>query len=263
MDFFNPRNVDVERFLLDQYGSVENLINEAKRGNVTAQAHLGSAYSEGLGASLPQDLEKAVGWLKTAVDNGHATPYVLGKLGELLDREGTTLEHRLKAYEIYHRAAAMGSRIAQLNLAEIYRCGLEGVVSEDINEAFKWYKKAADEQDCGIDPELGTVAQTLAGTVRKMTNSLGGRDRALKSLYKYYLDGDCPEKRPQPTKAVHYLTRAAELGDTEAQRDLGRICLTGSCEQPKDVAKAKRWLSKAAAKGDVKAQQVGDYTLYS
>ena len=84
----------------------------------------------------------------------------------------------------------------------------------------------------------------------------GSKQRALAFLYKYYLEGDCPEGRPQPTKAVYYLTKAAELGDTEAQLKLGQIYLNGSCEQIKDVAKAKKWLGKASASGDVRAKQV-------
>jgi len=76
------------------------------------------------------------------------------------------------------------------------------------------------------------------------------------SLYKYYLEGDCPEGRPQPAKAVYYLTRAAELGNTEAQLNLGEICLTGSCEQIKDLVKARRWLGKASANGNIRAKQL-------
>ena len=52
------------------------------------------------------------------------------------------------------------------------------------------------------------------------------------------------------------MTRAAELGDAEAQLELGQIYLTGGCEQLKDVARARRWLQKASAHGDVRAKQV-------
>ena len=82
-------------------------------------------------------------------------------------------------------------------------------------------------------------------------------DRYIRLLFKNYLNGDCPEGRPQPTKAVYYLTRAAELGDAEAQLELGQIYLTGGCEQLKDVARARRWLQKVSAHGDVRAKQVG------
>ena len=105
---------------------------------------------------------------------------------------------------------------------------------------------------------MGSLGLLIAGTMNKIENSHHDfRQKALTSLYKYYLLGDCPEGKPQPTKAVHYLTRAAELGNSEAQRKLGQIYLEGSCEQIRDLRKAKRWLEKASASGDVEAKEVG------
>ena len=85
--------------------------------------------------------------------------------------------------------------------------------------------------------------------------------KALTSLYKYYLLGDCPEGKPQPTKAVHYLTRAVELGNTEARLNLRQIYLEGSWEQIRDLRKAKRWLEKASASGYVEANEVAVGTV--
>ena len=252
MNFPIPNDLTSQKFCIDKYGSID----KAKNGEILAQADLGWAYSEGFGDLLPQDNEKAIGWLSTAVDNGYEFPTILGKLGELLDRKGT-IRLRQKAYEMYHRAAKLGCRSSQLNLAEMYRCGVEGVVNEDLKEAFKWYKMAADEG--ASDYELGTVQTLLAGTMRKLGND--SKLRSLNCLYKYYLEGECPEGRPQPTKAIHYLTRAAEIGDTEAQCNLGKIYLNGSCEQIKDVSKARRWLKKAFANGDDVAKQVGQMDL--
>lgn len=125
------------------------------------------------------------------------------------------------------------------------------MVNKDLNEAFEWYQTAAGER--------ASVRHLNLGTVRKIKDALfGTRTEALRLLYKYYREGDCPEGRPQPTKAVYYLTKAAEQGDTDAQFELGRICMDGSCEQIKDLRKAKRWLEKASANGDVKASQVSN-----
>lgn len=129
-------------------------------------------------------------------------------------------------------------------------------MKEDIKEAFKWYKMAADE--ISNDSEPGEVRDLFNQTVNKLGDAVSGtKQRALKFLYKYYLEGDCPEGQPQPTKAVYYLTKAAELGDTEAQLNLGQIYLNGHCEQIKDASKAKRWLRKASANDDVLAKEVG------
>lgn len=255
MNFPIPKSNDLtsQKYYIAKYGSIEKLIDKAKNGEIHAQADLGWAYSEGFGDLLPQDDDKAIGWLSTAIDKGYELPHTLGKLGELLDRKGT-IRHQQKAYEMYHRAAKLGCRSSQLNLAEMYRCGVEGVVNKDLKEAFKWYKMAADES--ASDYALGsTVQKLLAGTMKKLGND--SKLRSLKCLYKYYLEGECPEGRPQPTKAIHYLTRAAEIGDTEAQRNLGQIYLNGICEQIKNISKARRWLNKASTKGDAEAKQVG------
>ena len=257
-DDLNFRKHFIER--LERYGSIEDLKYKAKNGEIIAQADLGVAYSEGLGDELPKDTDKAIGWLNTAVDRGFEMPSFLGKLGELFDRKGT-LPHQRKAYEMYHRAARLGCETAQFNLAEMYRCGVEGVVNEDLNEAFKWYKKAADEDLSGVNSDLEPLCKLAVGTAKKIKTAVAfdPKQRALASLYECYLLGDCPEGRPQPAKAVYYLTRAAELGDTVAQLKLGRIYLTGKCgpqENMKDVARARRWLGKAASSGDDTAKQV-------
>ena len=254
---FNPKaGVNLEKYYKDSYGLIESLISLAKSGNISAQEDLGTAYSEGVENFVEKDVEKAIGWLNSAVDNGCVLPFIFTTLGALLDGKGTP-HYQRKAYEMYHRGAKLGCAQSQINLAEMYRCGVEGVVNEDIKEAFEWYKKAAGESEVEAFADLGGVGRLLAGTMKTIENALGGsRKKALTLLHKYYLDGDCPEGRPQPTKAVYYLTRAAELGDTEAQLKLGQIYLTGSCEQIKDGKKAKRWLGKAAASGDVMASQV-------
>ena len=257
MDFSPKAGVNVEKYYKDSYGSVENLIDLARNGNATAQRDLGMAYSQGIENFVEKDMEKATGWLDSAVGNGCVHPLIFTRLGELLDLRGTP-RYQQKAYEMYQRAAKLGCAESQLNLAEMYRCGVEGVVNEDIKEAFEWYKKAADE-GADFNAQEGEINRLLAGTLNAVTGN-GARLRALKLLYLNYLDGDCPEGRPQPTKAVYYLTRAAELGDTEAQLKLGEVYMTGSCEQIKDVKKAKRWLGKAAASGDVMANQVCSYS---
>ena len=262
MNFYPKADLNVEKFYKDSYGSIESLISLAKNGNIAAQADLGTAYSEGVENFVEKDVEKAIGWLDSAVNNGCVLPFIFTTLGALLDRKGTPRYQR-KAYVLYHRAAKMGSTEAQIDLAEMYRCGVEGVVNKDIKEAFEWYKKAAGESEVEPSADLGGVGRLVAGTMKTIENALGGggaRTKALTFLHKYYLEGDCPEGRPQPAKAVHYLTRAAELGDTEAQLRLGQIYLTGNCEQFKDVKKAKRWLGKAAASGDAMANQVSRYS---
>ena len=199
-------------------------------------------------------VEKAIGWF---YKYGCGSPLIVTNLvesvAELLEQSGKP-QYKRKAFDLYNRAAEMGSTKAQINLAEMYRCGIEEVVNKDIKEAFEWYKKAADEA-VDFNAEETPIGRLCAGTLNAMKGNKG-RKTALKLLYKYYRNGDCPEGRPQPTKAVYYMTRAAEFGDTEAQLELGEIYLNGSCEQIKDIGKAKRWLGKVSASGNAVAKQV-------
>ena len=193
---------------------------------------------------MEKDTKKAIGWLDTAVQNGCTVPSVMQELGQFLDFTGEPHNQR-KAYDLYHEAARLGSTSAQLNLAEMYQCGVKRVVDKDIKEAFEWYKKAAGESTVEYATEMGSLGLLIAGTMNKIENSHDDfRQKALTSLYKYYLLGDCPEGKPQPTKAVHYLTRAAELGNTEAQLKLGQIYLEGSCEQIRDLGRRNGGLKK-------------------
>ncbi|PFX20424.1 Uncharacterized protein YbeQ [Stylophora pistillata] len=256
MDPFNLANFDMGKRYIAKYGSVEYLITQAKNGNTSAQVDLGIAYGVGVRDFVEKDSEKAFGWLNAAVENGCTSPSIIGKVAELHDLKGTT-QHQLKAYELYLKAALLGFPNSQINLAEMYRCGVEGIVNEDLKEAFKWYKIAADESVRDVNTDLEALGLLLPGAMSNMGNTFGDdRQRALRFLYKCYLEGDCPEGKPQPTKAVYYLTRAAELGDTWAQLNVGKIYLNGSCEQIKDFKKAKRWLEKASASGHVEAKEL-------
>ena len=80
---------------------------------------------------MEKDTKKAIGWLDTAVQNGCTVPSVMQELGQLLDFTGEPHNQR-KAYDLYHKAARLGSTSALLNLAEMYRCGVKRVVDEDI-----------------------------------------------------------------------------------------------------------------------------------
>ena len=258
MNLFNLSAKKFSTYCMEEYGTIENLQRKAESGDITAQAVLGMAYSEGLGKELPKDVDKAIEWLNTTVERGCEFPFILAKLGELLDRKGT-IGHRRKAYEMYQKAARLGCTSSQINLAEMYRSGVQGVVNEDLSEAFEWYKKAAGEDPSNsCSPDLEGFGKLLAETTKRVEATMGDEPKksALLCLYKLYLAGDCPEGRPQPTKAIYYLTKAAELGDTEAQSKLGQVYLHGSCEQVKDVARAKRWLEKAASNGEAKAKEV-------
>ena len=160
MKFFKAKDFDLKNYFKESYGSVNFLIARAKKGEVFCQIHLGTAYSRGIEGFVERDT-KAIGWLDTAVQNGCTVPSVMQELGQLLDFTGEPHNQR-KAYDLYHKAARLGSTSAQLNLAEMYRCGVKRVVDEDIKEAFEWYKKAAGESTVEYATEMGSLGLLIA-----------------------------------------------------------------------------------------------------
>ena len=243
----------IEQEIIKKYGSVEELIKQAKDGNAMAQQEVGLGYYHGY-LGFAKDADKAIGWLEAAIANVHSTIVpctVIGSLATAYDaKDGSA--YKRKAYQLYLKAAKLGDPNSQINLAEIYRCGLKNVVNEDLNEAFKWYRIAAGEEvdESTQNDPMVKIARTLTMMLPK------SKLKALRFLYKYYLIGDCPEGKPQPTKAVYYLNRAAIMGDAVSQLELGKLYMAGKCNLPKDLMKAMEWFEKAKEKGDIEAKEV-------
>ena len=57
-------------------------------------------------------------------------------------------------------------------------------------------------------------------------------------------------------KAIYWFTRAAESGDTSAQKILGALYLSGHEDIAKDTLKARYWLQKAADQDDSDALEL-------
>ncbi|XP_031552585.1 uncharacterized protein LOC116289785 [Actinia tenebrosa] len=258
-------NFNLKEQILSKYGSVEILKEKAKLSeDWQTQVDLASIYKDGVPElNIEKDSDTAIHWYETAIKNGdwECRFMNLNTLATIHFRK-ETVPHQRRAFELFLQAARLDDTLAQLNLAESYRCGTEGVVQRDIEEAFKWYRRAAGEEphnDEQEDSPFLRLTGLLTGMLRQM--HVGSKFKALKMLYQNYLDGDCPEGEPQPVKALYYLKKAAELGDPEAQKDLGLAYLTGESGHPKDLDKAKRWLGKAAKNGEQEAKQSKIYKV--
>ena len=118
------------------------LISRAKKGKVSCQIHLGTASSSGIEGFVEKDSEKAIGWLDTAVQNGCFNPLVFTKTWSVTGSYRKTTQTE-KGERFVSQGGPSEKNICTAYLAEMYRCGVEGVVDEDIKEAFEWYKKAS------------------------------------------------------------------------------------------------------------------------
>jgi TPR repeat protein len=122
--------------LADWFLSAETkaLIVKADAGDIDAQYRVAGAYDSGKGA--PHDKNVAVKWYRMAAERGHAGAQ--NSLGSIF-QEGKKYADALPWYET---AAAQGHAQATNSLAYLYDLGLG--VPQDQKKGFELYLKAAD-----------------------------------------------------------------------------------------------------------------------
>ena len=158
----------------------------------------------------------------------------LSELGDAADDEGDTA----KAIELWTKAADMGDVIAQCNLGYTY---LEGDgVPVDLAKAKEWYQKAAAQGDEGAIRHLKELEVSYASA---------NEAQALVA------QGVAAEKARDPAKAAELYRKAAEMGDSEAQKCLGFLYAEGMGVK-QDLAKAIELYRKAAEQGHTVAQNI-------
>lgn len=216
----------------------------ANKGHVPSQAKLGMMYFQGEGTE--KNPQKAYEWCKKAAEAGDmngmsnlAACYLLGKgvdqnpgkavewlqkaaaLGDdgakgLLEKLGAPLEpQQPRTLEEAMKAAEQGSVQAMKMLAHYYINRPGG--QDDLHEAYKWAKMAADQGDEESNQLCAQLEDFLSGKPKFV-----------------------------PFKETK---RNAEAGDTGAQKILADYYATGY-ETDRDLVKALYWMKKAAASGD-------------
>jgi localization factor PodJL len=122
-----------------EFGS-DALKADVLNGNPAALFEIGKRYTDGLGTQ--KDLAKAAQWYEASADLGYApAQYIIGNFNE----KGLGVEKNPeKAAEWYKKAAQGGNIIAMHNLAVLTATPNALSAEPDMNEAFKWFGKAAD-----------------------------------------------------------------------------------------------------------------------
>ena len=121
------------------------MLEEAERGNLEAQHHVGACYATG-NWDGPKDEAEAVKWYTQAAAAGHAmSQYDLGFM--LLLGEGTEKDTR-KGLWWMEQAAGNGGTYAARLLTDVYREGIFGI-EPDREKALRWKEKAG-----GLKPEI-------------------------------------------------------------------------------------------------------------
>ncbi len=177
----------------------------------------GMVYKHGTG--VPADPAKAIGFFRTAAEQGHEQARLqLGLIymtGDGVDRDVA------EALKWFRLAAEGGSPRGRAYLGNMYQLGM-GVVA-DVAEAKRLYLLAAEDSD--------PLAQLLMGALYSTGNGVP-RDQA---------------------EAVKWYRLSANQGEMRAQHFLGVHYSNGEGVE-KDDAEGARWIRRAAEQGHASSQ---------
>lgn len=255
----------------EEYGTSKRLVQLASSGDPKALADLGFACLHGV-HGFAKDRAKASACLTALLRryaeirafmslNFHSSKekaeflLVFLHLASMLD-DNNCRHLKVLMYELCKMASESDVPEAQYNLAQIYQWGEPDVVQQNRDESFKWFKIAAGILEVD-DKEVNPVFKSRTVMQRVKFGMISAQANALKALFNYYSTGECPEQKPQHTKALDCLTQAAQKKDPVARRELGKLYMTGR-DNVVDINpdRACRWLQKAVEDGDEEAKQL-------
>jgi uncharacterized protein len=223
----------------------------AKNGDVDSYAALGNMYARGI--HFKKDYEEAYKWLKLAADFDHPTAmFELAKF--YIEGYGIPKDEQ-KSMTLLIRASELGEPSAQFLLGLIYQEGGFGLEKNE-RESLNWFMKSAKLGNTEAQLKVGDaylegnlLSKDVGKAFEYWTKSAEKNNiTAMKRLRSFYIDGI-----DNIDLASTWTLKAAELDDSESQRQLGSDFLLGTCGIV-DYEKAFIWSKKAADKGDAQAQ---------
>jgi TPR repeat protein len=223
----------------------------AEQGDAAAQSNLGFMCRDGQG--VVQDDKEAVKWFRKSAEQRYAAAQY--NLGWMYERGQGVVQDYKEAVKWYRKSAEQGNADAQYSLGFMYYYG-QGVV-QDYKEAVKWYRKSAEQGNADAQFNLGSMYFAGVDVTRDYEQALKWYRKAEQgdtltwNNYEVIIDAKrdiAREQEVQETKRAH---KAAELGDSIAQYNLGEMYIKGKGVE-KDYKEAAKWRCKAAEKGDEK-----------
>jgi TPR repeat protein len=237
----------------DPAAAIDHYRSAAGAGDPHGLAELGRCLLHGIGVSA--DPAQGEAMLRSAAEAGWSSAF--GELerywfarGERLFNCGSVRVE--EAVHCYRKAAELGHRRAALMLAECLRHGVGGV--PDLPQAVIWYRKAAALFDAKI--ALGDMYFFGWGVAKSEREALRWYEQAVaqhEDAYAMYSLGYCllhgRGTRRDPEAGLRWLNRSAELGEIDAQYELGSAHYRGN-----NRGLAMKWLRSAASLGHARAQ---------
>lgn len=224
------------------------------RGNSITRSDLDALVIEGkriqrCQGMTPEDV-KAFGLFHRAAIVGHREAQLL-VFECYLDGNGVR-EDVAKALDWFQKSAESGFVEAQRRLGDFYQG------THNYTEAVKWFRKAAEQGDVPAQCSLGLcyydgegVQQNYAKAIKWVRKAAEQGDAiAQKNLGVFYDTGHGVSKND--TEAISWYRKAAEQGNAGAQNDLG-VCYETGQGVPKNKTEALKWYQKAAEQGNMEA----------
>jgi hypothetical protein len=167
-----------------------------------------------------------------------------------ISQQGTYLER-------VRDTAQRGAPAAQFNLGMMYYRGTSN--PQDLEEAAKWFRKAAKQNYGNAQLQLGLMYLQGEGVPQDYDEAAKWFRKASEQnhfdaqfqLGLMYLQGKGFPQNPEEAKK--WFEKAAKRNVPAAQFNLGLMYLQGE-KIPKDYDQAAKWLRKAAEQGDTSAQ---------
>jgi hypothetical protein len=222
-------------------------VQAAEMGSLRAMCSLASMYRCGRGCQ--PSIVLATAWLEKACTFDDADAQNL--LAEMLDvvdassqvnsgsssdsgggrvRGGDGSANRMRAMQLYARAAGAGHAEAQTNLGHIYEHGLSELgIESDESAAMDWYQKAALQNNARAQNNLGVLLHRqnqFADSVKWFKLAAAqGHAAAQNNLGMCYETGAHGILRPSLDMAGELFADAAAQGHIEASTNLGYVWL--------------------------------------
>ena len=215
---------------------------------------------------------EAYNTLKSFQDTEYAPVREL--LGTMLYNGFGTAADRASAIQHLTFAAEKDEALAAYMLGEIYRTDSMAGISADLSNT--WYQKAlplleAAYSDNSTAPEAGRTARAIAliyangyGTAQDLSKAKAAAESYTNQsgcsvIWAYRIACDMlnfgfGDAQALLTKLFSPIKSAAQLGDTEAMRDIANYYYFGEGGQEQNYAQAMQWLDSAATQNDPVAQ---------
>ena len=225
------------------------LLKAAQKGNVGAQREAAICYEE-----LNQP-EAAARLFLSAADQGDI--FSKEKMGEYFAEGYGCPKHEALAIEYYIKACNLGSINAMLTLAYRYANG-DGI-KQDLQQAIHWWMKASVESseaqfalaECYLEGK--GIKQDIRQGMKWLEKAAEAKNTHAMLKLAEYAFNPLDDKKPNPSLAKEWGTKAASLGDEKAMYMLGKCYEEGIGGNVPNYKEAYKWYRLASQKGHVLA----------